>query len=289
MGNSGTNRGRSNHVHLDVELLSAYIDNEVTLQEAVRVERHLQVCGSCAEELASLRWTVNLLREVPPVAVPRSFAIRQIDLEPEPARRPFALPDWLFNGLQWATVATAVLAILVFAGDILNVFGQPAAAPAVMMAPLSERGTPIVTPEARLSEAEKEAAPAVPTVVTKRDESAELAGGPSEVPAMPAETAAAQAAPPQPRGQPSTNQPETEAIQEAAPQAGAQSKVPTEPAEDQAEEPRVSEPTPAPERLDQALPAARSPNRLRLAEIGLTGLFVVLLGLTLWARRRRTA
>ena len=56
------------------ELLSAYIDGEVSASETLRVEEHLSGCQECQDELASLRSTVGLLRRLPELAVPRSVA-----------------------------------------------------------------------------------------------------------------------------------------------------------------------------------------------------------------------
>ena len=55
------------------ELLSSYIDGEVTDAERARVEEHLATCDACREELESLRWTVSVLAEMPEVQTSRSF------------------------------------------------------------------------------------------------------------------------------------------------------------------------------------------------------------------------
>ncbi len=285
MRNSETNRNRGNHVHLDIELLSAYIDGEVTPDEVARVERHLPGCRRCAEELESLRWTVNLLREAPLVTVPRSFTIRPVDLEPETRRRRFTLPGWLFRGLQWATVATAVLTILVFAADFLNI-GQPAGAPLSMLAAQEERAirAPKALTQAQELPTEKEAAPPkVMTVQTERDRTLELAGGPAEVPA--ATMVPGQSVTPS-RNQPLIGQTEIEVTREAVPQAGALSEAPAYPAEEQGPAAGYA-PPPAPEPAGRAAAQVRPRDPLRTAGIGLTGVFVALLGLTLWARRQR--
>lgn len=295
MKNPASNRGQSNHAHSDIELLSAYIDDEVTPQEAARVERHLQSCRTCVEELESLRWTVGLLREVPPVPVLRSFAIRQIDIEPERARRRFTLPDWLFNSLQWATVATAVLTILLFSADMLLGLSQPASAPRAVQAPAVEQPAPSEAqpPEAQVKETvlvEKEVAPQLETTaVTKREPAAELASGPSsEISPRAAQTPAPTQAVSKARSQSVTVQAITEAPEEAVPEAESEEKALTQASRGDAQEPAVTEPTPAPASYEPAQRVVpRFQNRLRLAEIGLTGVFLVFLALTLWARRRR--
>lgn len=281
MRSSGIHRPGGNHLHLDTELLSAYIDGEVTPDEASRVEEHLPSCSRCAEELESLRWTVNLLREVPPVPIPRSFVVRAADLQPEAGRRRFTRPNWLFRGLQWATVATAALLLLVVAADFLN-FGQ-APAPMLMQAAQSERRGPQVAGEADESEVAEQTVPVLVTVQVEREEVAELLSGPKEVPAptnapeLPALTLRKQ--------QPGEEG--AEAVREAAPPATQQPQAPPVAAkvQEQATE-VVTESVPVVEQVKQAPGARQSFTWFRSAEIGLSGLLVLLLGLTLWARRR---
>ena len=67
------------------ELLSAYIDGELSPQEKALVEGHLRECADCRQELETLRRTVAILRDAPRPALPRSFVIRRADLEKAPA------------------------------------------------------------------------------------------------------------------------------------------------------------------------------------------------------------
>jgi anti-sigma factor RsiW len=46
---------------------SAYIDQRLSFKEQQEVERHLEVCQRCQEELDTLRATVGLLHRVPQV------------------------------------------------------------------------------------------------------------------------------------------------------------------------------------------------------------------------------
>jgi hypothetical protein len=57
------------------ELLSAYIDDEVTEQERAFVEAAIAQDEEIAWRLNSLRQTVSFLRELPELALPRSFAL----------------------------------------------------------------------------------------------------------------------------------------------------------------------------------------------------------------------
>lgn len=51
--------------HLDPELLSAYIDHELSQADMAAVERHLADCGACRAEFAELRGLATLVRELP--------------------------------------------------------------------------------------------------------------------------------------------------------------------------------------------------------------------------------
>ena len=97
------------------ESLSSYIDQELPSAEQARVEAHLSACETCRHDLRTLRWTRGLLRETPPVQVPRSFVIREADItSPKPVRR----RSWF--AMQWAATVVAALFVLVLAGDMLT-------------------------------------------------------------------------------------------------------------------------------------------------------------------------
>jgi len=94
-------------------LLSAYTDQQLGLQEQEGVEKHLEACQGCRQELDSLRATVRLLHRVPQVSPARSFAVT----EPKP------LPRWSpFPVLRTATAVVAAFLVLVFALDVVNTF-----------------------------------------------------------------------------------------------------------------------------------------------------------------------
>jgi len=57
------------------EGFSSYIDNRLDVQEQQRLEHHLRTCPDCRSELESLRLTIGLLRRVPSVPPPKSFAL----------------------------------------------------------------------------------------------------------------------------------------------------------------------------------------------------------------------
>ena len=98
-------------------LLSAYIDGEVSKAESRRVEEHLAGCRECVLELESLRATVGLLRELPELAVPRSYALSEA---PAPLRAPFRL----IPAAGLATSAAALLLVALLVGDVTDAFQQ---------------------------------------------------------------------------------------------------------------------------------------------------------------------
>lgn len=109
----------------DLELLSAYIDNELTAAERVNLERRLSSEPALKAEFDELRSATGLLRELETVRPPRSFA-----LDPATAPRPRRFVPWawmmqLSSGL--AGLALVLLATVQFmAGG--NMAGAPMAA-----------------------------------------------------------------------------------------------------------------------------------------------------------------
>lgn len=102
--------------HIAAELLSAYLDGQVTPRECSQVEQHLRVCATCARELETLRYTTRLLRAVPRVSLPRAFTLSEAEVRREVARRRAvrALPY-----LRGATALVAALLLVVVVGDFL--------------------------------------------------------------------------------------------------------------------------------------------------------------------------
>jgi anti-sigma factor RsiW len=108
------------------EMLSAYLDGELSPREQARVEKHLAQCADCAQNLHTLRQTVALLGQLSPVAVPRAFAIR-----PQVARRPsFFQTRRAYVYLRAATALATVLFAVVLAGDVFLTGLAPSLAPA---------------------------------------------------------------------------------------------------------------------------------------------------------------
>jgi anti-sigma factor RsiW len=101
---------RSEHKRVE-ELLSAYIDGELPIEEATLVEKHLRDCSACTQNLETLRQTVSLMQQLPAVSPPRSFAISHL-VVPE---RPRA---WGYVYLRGATALAALLLTVLLAGDL---------------------------------------------------------------------------------------------------------------------------------------------------------------------------
>jgi hypothetical protein len=121
------------------DLLSAYIDDEVTADERALVETHLATCTACAQGLATLRQTVALLGQLPQVVAPRPFTLRESDVRP--AQRPARPAWWRLPWAQGLVAAAAMLLCVVIVGGVLLLrgpgrVGAPGGpAPVAMQAP----------------------------------------------------------------------------------------------------------------------------------------------------------
>ncbi|MFQ5826923.1 MAG: anti-sigma factor family protein [Dehalococcoidia bacterium] len=122
-------------------MLSPYIDGRLTPKEQRELEEHLAACEACREELRALEVTVKLMRRLPQVAPPRSFAIA-----PERPLPPIRGLWGAWGGLRVATAMVTLLLVLVFAGDMLHLFPTPAPAPVSIPAP-APMPAPVAAPE----------------------------------------------------------------------------------------------------------------------------------------------
>ena len=102
--------------HIAPQLLSAYLDGQVTPQECARVEQHLRACEACTRELETLRYTTRLLCAAPRVSVPHAFTLSEADVNRTAARRRARRPSLY---LQGATALVAALLLVVVVGDAL--------------------------------------------------------------------------------------------------------------------------------------------------------------------------
>lgn len=68
----------SRQPQLTEELLSAYLDDEVTAEERALVEAAMAADPAIAWQVESLRQTVHLLQALPPLALPRTFTLEAV-------------------------------------------------------------------------------------------------------------------------------------------------------------------------------------------------------------------
>ncbi len=155
------------------ELISAYLDKQVSAEEKDFFERHIASCAACREQLEATRSMVAALKAMPAVKAPRSFVLpREMGRQP---KRSFLS---LYPALRLATVIAAIAFVVVFAGDLLITQSSgseapqyiPAAAPASVTqqplesarqsAPTQAPAAPAAASEAALPTAESPAAAA---------------------------------------------------------------------------------------------------------------------------------
>ncbi len=90
------------------ELLSAYLDGEVTPEERAAVEEALARDEALNSDLAGLKATRESLRGLTRLRAPRSFTVEA----PAPRRR------WLPLAWRWATVTVALLLVVVIGWEM---------------------------------------------------------------------------------------------------------------------------------------------------------------------------
>lgn len=130
------------------ELLSAYLDGQLTAAETARVEQARAMDVEVAMRLEALAHTVGLLRQTPRLAVPRSFVLSEAQVlaaggrvkGAHPARRAGGFWAWL-GGLSprlmpLATAAVALALLVVVGMDVRG--NQTPAAPAPAPAEMPE-------------------------------------------------------------------------------------------------------------------------------------------------------
>jgi anti-sigma factor RsiW len=97
-------------------LLSAYLDRELTGIEMMSLQRHVAVCAGCRTEMEALAQVRRLLGSMPAVeprvgSQARAFA--RLTVGPQVRRRQTALPSWscFFSTRAWVWASAACLAL----------------------------------------------------------------------------------------------------------------------------------------------------------------------------------
>ncbi len=152
-----------NTPHLDVELLSTYLDRQTTVAERARVESHLQTCAACRAELENLRRTVAVLAAMPRVPVPRAFSLSEARVG---LRRQAARPSWYGGLLRGLGAVTALALVVVVTATLVSRPGWMPGAMTAQQAPeqaptqMVAMEAPAPAPAATQAEPAAEAAPA---------------------------------------------------------------------------------------------------------------------------------
>ncbi len=300
----------------DLELLSAYIDQQLTAADRATLEQRLEHEPALQLALEELRTTVGLLRELPAARPPRSFALDPRSVAPK--------RSWSFPWMQLGSALVAATLLLVF-GFVLTRGtgggGSPASAPMAASAPTSApaAAAPTFAPAAPMSAA------AEPTAAAAAEAPMAAGVAPTEVAASTSAPAAAlapaaTAAPPALEAAPKPAQEPTEALPSIAngsTAGGAQpsteaTPAPAAPANDAAGAPSASSQrqaagTPTPEPFSaqiatsgssasdtQALeaqpvptPQASPGGRSSTILIGIVLILIVLGGVSIWLFSRR--
>lgn len=124
----------------DTELLSAYLDGDLTTAERSALDSRLQAEPELRRELDTLRGTVNLIRALPPIKAPRDYTLdaRQF----RPARL------WVFPLSAVSAISAAAATLLVVLGAItLLSSGAPQALPSAALIAVQATNLSTVSPD----------------------------------------------------------------------------------------------------------------------------------------------
>lgn len=148
---------------VDTELLSAYLDGVLTTEQQRDVEAQLAASAAWREELGSLRWSMDIVRQTPDVSLPRSFEIphaaaTDASATQERAPRPWwANTAWLYGLTRGAAAVSVALLIAVLGLDAWQTTRN--GAQAISMS-ATTANVPVIAPAAAPSAAEARKAPA---------------------------------------------------------------------------------------------------------------------------------
>jgi hypothetical protein len=135
--------------HLDDDVLSAFVDQQLTPNESAQVIVHLQTCPECQARLDGLRSVATLLRQLPEIEPPRDFSVGpRLLVDPPNVVR---LQRW-YAATRVAAGALAAVFVFLLAGT-LYLESQPRASttarPALLAAPAQDAAPVVPTIAAR--------------------------------------------------------------------------------------------------------------------------------------------
>jgi predicted anti-sigma-YlaC factor YlaD len=267
------------------DLISAYLDQQVTSEEKQFFESHIAACADCRAQLEATRLMVATLKAMPVVKAPRSFVLPR-EMAKQPKRSIFA---W-YPALRLVTVLAAIAFMVLFAGDVLisrsgggraALSSVPMAAPAPQLEQATESTqAPVATAVALAAPTEAPAPEVSNTAAATAPGAPAMAGAAAKVTATETVTLTDIAATMLAASTPTL---EVTAVA-AAPQPPFEAT--TEPAADlqskRAATSAVEQPVAAP----VAVSAAPAIDPLRVIEIALLGL-VIVLGIAMLIARRK--
>jgi hypothetical protein len=286
------------------ELLSAYLDDELSDRERERLEAQLAADADLRSDLEALRRTVTMTRDLPAVSAPRNFILSP-SMVAQDARQP-SKPAESRSQLGWAapiltavTATVSLLFVLVLAGDLLLGgvgFGAP---PRQEASPMAMEAAP--TEEPVESERAGVAATEAPPSTLAEAPEEEMSAGEEGAVEKEAEEAAEAEADEAPTLEPTMPLP-TPAL---TPTVTAPSEIPTDPVET-TPVPRegvgVVEPTPEDwenvtptplivESDQESVPERAAPSRVTLwraleITLGLTAVVLLVVTIRAWRDRR---
>lgn len=112
-------RRRESERHQRDELLSAYLDDQLSAKERARLEARLASDPALRAELEDLRRTVALVRELPTAPLPRNFILPQTTPHKRVVRPTSPRRAWAAPLLTAASTVASVLFVVVLVGDVL--------------------------------------------------------------------------------------------------------------------------------------------------------------------------
>jgi hypothetical protein len=130
----------------DLKLLSAYVDGECSNREAARIESRLQAEPELRQALEELRATAGLLRSLPEVKLPRSFALTP-EMVGSRQERPYPV-------LRLATVLASIVFVAVVGLDALSSRLVPLVGSTTPVQEIIEVEQPALEPEMAFAPAE---------------------------------------------------------------------------------------------------------------------------------------